>query len=253
MKNIFIVTGTSKGLGLSFVKELISKGNFVFSISRSETPELKRLKTSKLLVHYDCDLTNQKKLINTLDEIFDKILVSKFNSITLINNAGTINPIGNVGINSFDLLSKSIDVNLKAPILISEFFIKETQALNCSKYILNISSGAGRKPYAGWATYCASKAGLDLFTTCIGVEQLEEKHPVKVVSFAPGVVDTNMQVTIRNTPKEVFDSVTRFIDLKSNNELLSPQFVAKNLLELLKSNKLVSGGCYDIRDYISTP
>lgn len=148
------------------------------------------------------------------------------------------------------MLSKNIDTNIKAPILIAEFFIKETQHLAIPKFILNISSGAGRKPYAGWATYCASKAGLDLFTACVGVEQTGEKHPVKAISFAPGVVDTNMQITIRNTPKEVFNSVTRFIELKNNEQLLSPKFVTETLLNLLANDKTVSGGCYDVRDYI---
>ncbi len=249
MKNIFIVTGTSTGLGLSFVSELIAKGSLVYSISRKETEELSKLKESDLLVHYNCDVTDQQKLLSVLKSIFDAISNKKTKSITLINNAGTINPIGNVGTNDFTSLSNSIDTNIKAPILIAEFFIKETQHLAIPKFILNISSGAGRKPYAGWATYCASKAGLDLFTQCIGVEQLTENNPVKVISFAPGVVDTNMQITIRNTPKEVFNSVTRFIDLKNNEQLLSPKFVAETLLDLLINDKTVSGGCYDVRDY----
>lgn len=250
MENIFIVTGTSTGLGLSFVEELVAKNNVVFSISRSVSQELTKLEESGFLFHYNCDVTDEEKLLGVLKAIFDEVLKKEFISITLINNAGTINPIGSVGTNDYQLLSKSIDTNIKAPILISEFFIKKTQSLAVAKFILNVSSGAGRKPYAGWATYCAAKAGLDLFTECIGVEQLKEGKPVKVISFAPGVVDTNMQVTIRNTSKEVFDAVSRFIDLKNKKQLFSPQFVAKRLLNLLESDKTVSGGCYDVRDFV---
>ena len=250
MKDLFIVTGTSSGLGLSFVETLLERNSIVYSISRKETQVLKNLKEKGNFFHYNCDVTNETKLLVILGELFTVISNTKFRSIVLINNAGTINPIGNVGTNNYESLSKSIDTNIKAPILISEFFIKELQNLDIPKYILNISSGAGRKPYAGWATYCAAKAGLDLFTKCIGVEQEEESNPVKVISVAPGVVDTNMQVTIRETPKEIFSSVTRFVDLKNNEQLLSPKFVAEKLLDLLNSKQTVSGGCYDVRDFI---
>lgn len=249
MKDCFIVTGTTSGLGLSFIQELIKKDAIVYSISRKESNEINELKLKGLL-HYVCDLANQEELNFTINEVLSSITFEKIKSITLINNAGTINPIGDVGTHDNLELINNIDTNLKAPIILMEAFIKKLQEVNLPKYILNISSGAGRKPYAGWATYCASKAGLDLFTSCVGVEQAEKKHPIKLISFAPGVVDTNMQVTIRSTKKENFNSVTRFIDLKNNNQLLSPLFVARTLLKLTPSNQTKNGGLYDIRDFI---
>lgn len=250
MNDYYIITGTSSGLGLAFAQQLLEQGKLVCSISRKENDSIKALKKHENFHHYNCDLANEEQLDQTLKTLFEAIELASLNSITLINNAGTIQPIGNVGTNSSIDISNSIDTNLKAPIQIAEHFIRVTQSSPIQKFILNISSGAGRKPYAGWASYCAAKAGLDLFTACIGVEQELEKHPVKVISFAPGVVDTNMQVTIRKTPKETFNSVNRFIDLKENGQLLTPKFVAHKLLELLPSNKTVGGELYDIRDFI---
>lgn len=251
MKDCFIITGTTSGLGLAFAQKLIAEGKLVYSISRRENDAIFELKNNPNFHHYNCDLVNSKDLSNSLELLFKTIKTTPLKSITLINNAGTINPIGNVGTNNKEAIINSIDTNIKAPVLIAEYFIEYTQNLVMDKFLLNISSGAGRKPYAGWAAYCAAKAGLDLYTSAIGKEQKQEKHPIKAVSFAPGVVDTNMQVTIRKTPKETFDSVSRFIDLKENNQLLSPQFVADKLILLLDSNKTENGGLYDIRDFIS--
>lgn len=250
MKDCYIVTGTTSGLGFAFLKQLIENGHLVYSISRRESPFILELKDNVNFKHFMCDLANESYLKETLKTVFDLLDLYAASSVTLINNAGTINPIGNVGKVDSVGLSRSIDTNLKAPITISNYFIEQTQKIAIQKYILNISSGAGRKPYAGWATYCAAKAGLDLFTECIGVEQKEEQFPIKVISFAPGVVDTNMQVTIRSAKKEEFDAVTRFIDLKNNNQLLSPEFVAEKLLELLPSEQTSNGGLYDIRNFI---
>lgn len=249
MKDCYIVTGTTSGLGLSFIKELIKKDALVFSISRRENETIAQLKEYGLR-HYRCDLANESELTSTINNVLVEIHKEEIKSYTLINNAGTINPIGDVGTHNYKELANNIDTNIKAPILLMEAFIKSVQSIDIPKYILNISSGAGRKPYAGWATYCASKAGLDLFSSCIGVEQKTQAFPIKVISFAPGVVDTNMQVTIRSTKKEDFDAVTRFIDLKNNDQLLNPDFVANKLLELLASNQTENGGLYDIRDFI---
>lgn len=250
MRDCYIVTGTTSGLGLSFIKELVKKDALVFSISRKENEVAAQLIQAGVR-HYKCNLANELELSTTINRILIELKTESIKSYTLINNAGTINPIGDVGTHNYKELAHNIDTNIKAPILLMEAFIKEVQEINAPKYILNISSGAGRKPYAGWATYCASKAGLDLFSACVGVEQKVQEFPIKIISFAPGVVDTNMQITIRATKKEDFNAVTRFIDLKKNNQLLSPNFVACKLLELLPSNKTESGGLYDIRDYIA--
>jgi len=247
MTSVFIVTGTTSGLGYAFVQEIIRKKGVIYSISRTEKEKI----SSVVEKHFVCDLSEEKEVEKTIYKVFEEIDFKTVESITLINNAGTILPIGNIGTLKTKDISNSVCTNLLAPILLSEIFIKHTQDINCSKYILNISSGAGKKPYAGWATYCASKAGIDLFTQCVGVEQENKKYPVKIISFAPGVVDTKMQTTIRSTPKEQFNAVTRFIDLKENNQLLSPNFVAKTLLNLLKEGVLENGGCFDVRDFIS--
>lgn len=251
MNDYYIVTGTTSGIGLAFINQL-SKNNKtkIYSISRKENKYITNLKDKYKIKHYNCDLSDSKRLIETIKTIFDKINIEEINTITLINNAGTVNPIGDIGNKNTKAIINNIDTNLKAPILLTEFFVNKTQNINKPKYILNISSGAGRKPYAGWGTYCATKAGLDLFTSCVGIEQETKKHPIKIISFAPGVVDTNMQINIRSTKEEDFKAVKRFINLKNNNQLLSPEFVSQKLLKLLPSKLTANGKLYDIRDFI---
>ena len=61
--------------------------------------------------------------------------------------------------------------------------------------IVNISSGAAHNPMEGWSAYCSGKAGVYMLTRATALEA--GGRGVRVYGFAPGVVDTDMQVTIR--------------------------------------------------------
>jgi NAD(P)-dependent dehydrogenase (short-subunit alcohol dehydrogenase family) len=61
--------------------------------------------------------------------------------------------------------------------------------------IINVSSGAAHRPLPGWSAYCAAKAGLAMLTRALAAEYGEQG--IRVFGFAPGIVDTDMQATIR--------------------------------------------------------
>ena len=116
------------------------------------------------------------------------------------------------------------------------------------KRVINISSGAGKKPFYGWSNYCASKAGIDLFTQCVGVEQNRSDNPVKIISLGPSIMDTKMQEEIRKTAKEDFQQVERFIDFKKNGDLLSADYVAEKVIKLFWDEEFIQGGVINVRD-----
>ncbi len=80
------------------------------------------------------------------------------------------------------------------------------------------------------------------FTQCVATEEAEKEFPVKIIAFAPGVVDTNMQKQIRQTKKEDFTNLDRFITLKEEGKLLSPEYVAKAVVNLLETENFKQGG-----------
>ena len=65
--------------------------------------------------------------------------------------------------------------------------------------------------------YYAAKAGLDMFSEVIHSEQPihHPKHPVRIFSIAPGVVDTGMQKQIPEIPKKNFAGKQRFVRMKA--------------------------------------
>ncbi|WP_144510547.1 SDR family NAD(P)-dependent oxidoreductase [Bacillus sp. FJAT-22090] len=229
--HIYIITGTTSGIGLELTNQLLKLGKTVYGIARRENGI-----EHENYHHVLFDLAVTSKLGDTMEKIVYET-VEKATSFTLINNAGTIEPIGMAGELDSDLVAKSIAVNLAAPMILTNAFIKMLAEKAIPKKVIQISSGAGRNAYEGWSSYCAGKAGLDRFTEAVHLEELKKENGVRLISIAPGIIDTNMQGTIRQSKESAFPLVDRFKDYKTTGKLSSPEDVAATLIQLIESDQ----------------
>lgn len=238
--DVYIVTGASKGIGFELAKQLEEKGKKVIGLARTAPEGVENFVTA------DFAKTDQ------LEEVLAKILdggMAGATSWTLINNAGMVDPIGLIGSVSAKEMTKALAVNLTAPMILSNTFIAKLQRFEGTKRIVNISSGAGRKPYEGWGSYCTTKAGLDHFSRVAAVEQSKAKFPVEIVSIAPGIIDTGMQETIRASDEEAFPLLDRFVDYKEQGLLSSAEETAQKLIRFMESADFQEiGPIADIRE-----
>lgn len=248
-----IITGASRGLGEAIAKRLFQEQIRVISVSRKENEELKRLASENghYYKHYSCNLA----LENEVQEVFLDIahFIFKLNPevIFLFNNAGVIEPIQTVGNLDQTPIIRNIQVNLIAPMLITNIFLKKAGQTNTKVFVTNVTSGAATRPMEGWSVYCCSKAGLNMFTETAALEQASMKTNNKIIAFSPGVMDTDMQGTIRASSKGAFKELEKFKELKEKNMLVSPKVVAGALIDLIFSGTAESGKVYHIRDLIS--
>jgi benzil reductase ((S)-benzoin forming) len=249
--NDYIITGASRGLGEAIVKELFGINHVIYYVSRTNNLALEELAASKHTPLYfeECDLSEVDQLGIVMKKLFLKIDLKQANKITLINNAGMVDPIKNVGHADAEDIIANVHVNLLAPVLFSDYFIKETKEFTGQTVIVNITSGAANRPTAGWSLYGSTKAGVNMFTKTIGVEQGERENKVMAIAFSPGIMDTDMQSTIRTAGKEDFSSIDQFKEYHEKGLLREPGFVAKVLVDLL-STSLENGRIYDIKEWI---
>ncbi|OLO36399.1 hypothetical protein BTR23_15105 [Alkalihalophilus pseudofirmus] len=247
----YIITGTSTGLGKAIAQQLMQKGNILYCLSRSKNTELieEAQKVGVSLYYYEIDLGNVEEVTEHIMQVFEQIQTEEVSEITLINNAGVINPIKPIERCEDDAIIHNVHVNLVAPIILTKAFIHATSEIKGKKTIVNISSGAGKNPVPSWSIYCASKAGIDLFTKTIAKEQESVEFPVKMISFAPGVVDTNMQINIRSASAEDFSMVEKFVGYKETGQLRSAETVAKVIEQLLLDEEVENGEVLDISLY----
>ncbi|MDV7187313.1 SDR family NAD(P)-dependent oxidoreductase [Lutibacter sp. TH_r2] len=242
MKKIVIITGGSKGLGLGLAKEYHKQGYRIISISRSKIERLYSIE------QYQCDLSKFENIEPILNEIFLHIDSENTENITLINNAGYLGEVNTIENIIASDINYALSVNLIAPLILTSQFIKHTKNWTSKKQIFNISSGAAVSAYESWAKYCSSKAGLDMMTKVVSKEQEDNLNGVSIVSIYPGVVDTDMQAELRNTPKKQFKKLDKFKDLHEKGQLYSPSYVAKKIYELDMSGKLTNGTILDVRN-----
>ncbi len=235
MKTLYFITGTSSGIGNAITNHILATENDVLveGVSRTQTIHNGNYK------HHTFDLSEIDNLIGFFGKLdLEKRIKAKIDKVVLINNAGTLGEVGYVGkIPSQDII-KTMNINTIAPfVLMNEFlhtFDKATFG-NIEKVIINISSGAAKRPIDGWSAYCASKAGLNMFAEVIQEEEKHVNENTKIFNVSVGVVDTNMQKQIRKSSQKEFSNVEQFKDLKKNNQLAKPEFIAEKIYSIIQS------------------
>lgn len=224
VKKMVIITGTSKGIGKAIAENYLALGQNVIGIGRTKTIE--HLNYQHLFI----DLSKQEEV--------DSIQLSypTDEEIVFIHNAGVLGEIKRFSDQAkFDLQS-TFQVNLFSSAQLLQQVLKSCPLDQVVKTLF-VSSGAGKRPIPSWAGYCASKAAVDLFLQTIQLEELEKgRTDFYCYSFAPGIVDTAMQTSIRSTKQSDFSSVEQFKDLHMNGALNTPKKVADTIVKLLSIN-----------------
>lgn len=231
------VTGSSRGIGKALVESLLNAGYQVIGLSRSNDYEAERFSFEALDLS-DLDAAQAYNFPHEADHIL------------LVNNAGMIGEIQAVGNVENESIIKTMNVNTLAPQILTNNFVKRFQNDSKTLHILNISSGAGKAPIDSWATYCASKAALDLFSETVAEElDWRGKSNFTVHSCAPGVVDTQMQSEIRSSDPQVFKHHQKFVDYKNNDDLYTSDYVASKLMKVINEPQSFPQVIISVRDF----
>ena len=239
-----IVTGASRGLGRAVAEQLLARGHQLVSISRQPPEGLH----SPLLQHWSADLADARAVAARLNDWLVERGPDAFDALHLINNAGVISRLAPLGdITSTDL-ANAVRVGLEAPMLLSAAFLRATRGWPQPRKVVLVSSGLGRRAMAGSASYCAAKAGLDHLARALALEESARPDGARIVSLAPGVIDTDMQVQLRSADPASFPERQRFIGLQAAGQLDSPAQAAARLLAYLDRADFGSNPVADVRD-----
>ena len=168
--------------------------------------------------------------------------------ILFIHSAGTLSPIGFAGEQDSDKYRSNILLNSAAPQILGDSFLRAFANFPGLGVVLFIGSGASHTAYAGWSGYCGGKAAVDQWVRSVGIELRARGDKSKVLSIAPGIVETDMQSEIRRTEAKDFPEVDMFISLHNQRELKTAAEVSGKIWTVLDANRFKNGETLDLRD-----
>ncbi len=245
-RHLTLITGASRGLGLALTEQLLAQGHRVLALARQ--PTLAAVPTGSELISWEADLVDSAPVAERLAGWLAAQDASAIASVTLINNAGVVSDPAPLSAGRSADLARALRVCLEAPMLLTAAFLRATAAWQVPRKVLMISSGLGRYAIAGSASYCAAKAGMDNLARAVALEEAAAPNGARVVSLAPGVIDTDMQVQLRNASAERFPERERFVGMKTGGLLMSPALAASKVLKVLAKADFGSTVIADVRE-----
>ena len=224
---VAIVTGGSRGIGRAIAAALLGQGVHVTitgvnreHLDKAEGELARAAVNGARVAAFAADVRDHLAVQSLVDET-----VRRQNGIDiLVNNAG-VGWFGTVESQGGDDWRRVMDTNV-------------TGLFNCCRaaiphlrrrgggWIVNISSLAGSNPFAGGASYCASKAAVDAFSEALMQEVRQDG--IRVSYIKPGSVNTDFMghADPQNDWKLRPEDVARVVlDLVSHDERSLPSRV----------------------------
>lgn len=217
-----IITGASEGIGAAASRKFANAGANLMLVARSKKnleAVAEELRDKSRVEIFAMDVSDAESCV----DLFKKTAFEFGRIDVLINNAG-YHARGVVEDVPAEDLARIIDVNLKAPIMLTRLALPYLRK-DGGGAIINVASITGRIPVPGGATYSASKFGLRIFTFALA-EELRGTN-IRVAVISPGPVDTGfIMADIDSTPAMTFSQpmstaeevAERILDLCGNKQ-----------------------------------
>jgi hypothetical protein len=209
-----IITGGSEGVGRETARKFADVGANLMLVARSKKnldAVAEELRGKTRVEVFAMDVSDAEACAN----LFKKTEFEFGHIDILVNNAG-YTARGLVEAITANDLGRIIDVNLRAPIMLSRLVLPHLRDSGGGA-IINVASLAGRTPVPGSAAYSASKFGLRAFTFALA-EELRGSG-IKVAAVSPGAIDTGF--------------ITSDIDSVSNLTLSQPISTAAEVAQAI--------------------
>jgi benzil reductase ((S)-benzoin forming) len=240
MSQAMVISGASRGLGAACLELAVQRGVRVLGLARSFPEPVRRLaqESDGQVALRAGDLSDLDGGLPTVAEL--AAFLSGADDVVLLNNVGTAEPVGAVGRLGAASIAAAVATNLTAAMLLTDAFLAAVDvgdgpALSVAPalsrvQVVFVSSSAARRPKAGTAAYCATKAGGEMFIESLRAELADDPR-CRVDTFDPGGMDTDMHRTLRERTSGYFPDRDRLRDVAASGRLASPRTVARRLMD----------------------
>ena len=222
MSPLALVTGAAHRLGKSFALTLAQHGfdillHYHHSLDAALLTKTEIESYGRRVTLAQADLTEPEQI---------KSLISNLQSLDVLVNSAAFMPGGTVEALSIENWDTSLDLNLRAPFLLSQ---EASKKMTDGGLIVNITDVGAQKAWSRYPSYTVSKAALESLTKILA-RGLAPK--IRVNAIAPGLV---LQSDI--VPPEEWERLIQRVPLKRPAR---PEEIA-SALEFLLKNEYITG------------
>lgn len=245
MEKTALVTGCSSGIGRATCLKLAREGFYTFASMRdlSKGESLKKVANDEKLPLEVIELDVSKP--ESINTAFEKIISTKKRLDVLVNNAGfmIMGSFEDIPIEKFEL---QLETDFFGPVRLMKKAIpimrkQEENDSGLKGNIVNISSIAGKIPFAYASAYISSKFAIEGISECIQDEVADKGIKINIIE--PGVVKTNFfkntdSITPDNSPyQNIVNQMTKTSEKLFQVALTSSENVAEKIFECIKDSK----------------
>nr|XP_055056224.1 sepiapterin reductase a [Misgurnus anguillicaudatus] len=253
-KALVIITGASRGFGRALALEIagrVDAGSVLILAARSED-RLQELQThlsrdaSQVTVRcVAADLARKEDIERVLTEV-KETQRADIDHLLLFNNAGSLGDVSRYcrDFTDVDEVDSFLSFNVSSALCFTAGVLNAVpQRAGLTRVIVNISSLCAIKPFASWVLYCTGKAAREMMFRVLA----EEEADLRVLSYAPGPLDTDMQLQARTISA---DSGIRSEcnNLHVQGQLLTCEVSVNKLMKVLLEGNFTSGAHLDFYD-----
>lgn len=216
-----IITGGSEGVGAATARLFADAGANLMLVARNKKnleAIAEELRDKTKVEIFAMDVTDADACV----DVFKKSQFEFGRVDILVNNAG-YHARGMVEDVEAAELARVVDVNLRAPIMLSRIALPYLREAG-EGAIINVGSLAGRTPVPGSATYSSTKAGLRAFSLALA-EELRGSD-IKVGLVSPGPIATAF----------IMSDMNKVSDITFSQPMSTAEDVAQTILDLCGNN-----------------
>ncbi|MBU3759952.1 MAG: SDR family oxidoreductase, partial [Candidatus Omnitrophica bacterium] len=224
MKRQVLITGASRGLGLSLLRRFVACGDHVVAVSRTKKhwKEAHALRGPGRVTLIEADLRSEpavKRLAQKAARLSQPLDI-------LINNAGIggeLKLLTDLALKDFE---EMMSANLTSAFLMCKHFVPVFRRQGRAGLIVNVSSMAGIRAVPKLFAYSASKYGMLALTQCAAKENADAD--LKCITVCPGGMNTQMRASL--------------FGQKDSSAQQSPDFVAGVMMDIIDNRFPVATG-----------
>ena len=217
-QSVVVITGASVGLGAAMARWFANEGAAVAVCARRLPPDPGGTSLSRSV-----DVTDSE----AVNEFARQVSESLGPADLWVNNAAVLDPIIPQRELEWADLADHLEVNVGGVLNGTNAFLAELARTGHSGGLVNISSGLAQKGRAGLTAYSVAKAGVERMTEIAIAENPDSLRLALAVS--PGVIETQMQQTLRQQDSNVLHDVAMFRGLDEDDKMYRPEWVAETI------------------------